>query len=62
MTEPDPTPDGRRAEPDLPSNPSAAEGRGFGPSDIPDPMPEALREHGAEEEESEAMDGESPTG
>jgi hypothetical protein len=49
-------------DPDLPSDPRAAEGGGFGPSEIPDPMPEALRENPHEEDDVEAMEGDSPTG
>jgi hypothetical protein len=58
---PEPDPDAE-PQPDLPSTPRAAEGGGFGPSEIPDPMPESLREHGDQEETVEAMDGDSPTG
>jgi hypothetical protein len=49
-------------DPDLPSSPRATEGGGFGPSEIPDPMPAALQDHRGGADESEAMDGESPTG
>jgi hypothetical protein len=60
--EPDPKLDDLEPQPDLPSNPRAAEGGGFGPSEIPDPMPAALQEHRDQSEQLEAMDGDSPTG
>src|SRR5829696_3602198 len=49
-------------DPDLPSSQRATEGAGFGPSEIPDPMPAALQDRRPKADESEAMDGESPTG
>jgi hypothetical protein len=44
------------------SEPSATEGGGFGASEIPDPMPEALRNPPDQTEAFDAMEGESPSG
>jgi hypothetical protein len=44
------------------SEPRSLEGGGFGPSEIPDPMPAALQERRDQTDAVDAMEGESPSG